>query len=1084
MLPELDQLFGRIAVEQRFISREQLEECQSIYETVSKLGVKRSLQDILVDKGYLTNNEVLEILRGLVKEGVRPRLGNFEILSKIGEGGMGAVYKARQLSLDRIVALKVLPPRLARDSTFVRRFFREAKTAGKLAHPNVITTLDVGESGGFYYIAMEFIEGPTVAELIQQEGKIAEPKATDIVAGVAAGLAYAARHNIIHRDIKPSNIMIASDGKAKLCDLGLAKQLFVDDASLTESGAAVGTPHYMSPEQAQGRSDVDGRSDIYSLGATYFHMLTGRQPFTGDTPLEILHQRLKETPPSPRALSPGLSDGVCEVVQKMMARDLKDRYQTAEELLADLNAVRSGLATPTLPGLTRARRGKHISQEIAAQQRFRQRLWIAGVAAGALTLAVLILFVVLLVIRKGRQTPIVAASPQQPTITAAPSQSVPPKAAAPSLAAPAVAATPAPPTAAAPGAAQTPAATPENQAQLAEKAYLDAVAFESRHEKDYKGQIDRWQEVMRLAPNSNFVEIAKSHLSAAQEALRNAPPPQTQSAMDKAEALSAQRKFGEAIKLLQSLNAEGAAASQVAEMIQVCNQKAAANFQKVKREAQTLADLERYDTARAVLQEVAALGPQSLTQKANEEIAQIALRESTRRNETDQARLHLYQGLTDQLNAYLGRQDFAGAESFLNKAQDSAQNQSVARLLAADKAAVAVLAEFHKAAQEGAKQLMGKDITISGIRGTLNRVEDNTLNLSSGAGSFDKKIKDLRPEDILTLVAHSNQKDLAADPFRRGIFYLYTGQLPRAKKDFDVIVVPADREKIAPYSDRLALLSMSARGDEASRLFDQAQRLFASEKYKEALPLLSRISQEYADALWLAQNATKVRTLFLLTKSRSEQADEMVAIPAGRFIYQKNEDMSLTAFALDRYEVSNAQYALFLEYLSLSADRSFCHPQEPPNKDHTPLFWTDAALNKSDLPVVGVDWFDAYAFAQYAGKRLPTETEWEKAARGLKGFRFPWGDTNDPKRWIHSGAGSPFQGLAPVASLPSGKSSFGCYQMLGNVEEWTASWFDETDGTRVVRGGSWQSTEDADLLLREARKAAARTKYTGFRCAK
>jgi serine/threonine-protein kinase len=518
MLSELDQHFGKIAVEQRFISSEQLEECQAIHETVTKLGVRRSLQDILVDKGYLTNHDVLEILRELVKEGVRPRLGNFEILSKIGEGGMGAVYKARQLSLDRIVALKVLPPRIAKDQVLVRRFLREAKTAGKLSHPNIISTLDVGESGDFHFIAMEYIEGPTLASIIQyasiiqKKGSIPEAKAVEIIAGIASGLAYASRFNIIHRDIKPANIMIASDGTAKLCDLGLAKQLFVEDASLTESGAAVGTPHYMSPEQAQGRSDIDARSDIYSLGATFFHMVTGQQPFKGDTPLEILQQRLRQATPSPKLPNPKLSDAVCAIVQKMMARDPGKRHQSAEELLADLRAYSANVTAevyqtelrppPTEPTSGPVRR-HHVSPETAKRGR-KLLVWGIGIGVCAVLVAMTILVCFLCGKRGPRSRP-----PSPPTVQSqlppAPTPVVP--SAAPSVPQ---------------QAAETKTPQEEDQDQIGEKMYLDAAMYDSRNESDYKGRIQHWQEVIKRAPRSRYASTAQDRIAEVQEAMKAA----------------------------------------------------------------------------------------------------------------------------------------------------------------------------------------------------------------------------------------------------------------------------------------------------------------------------------------------------------------------------------------------------------------------------------------------------------------------------------------------------------------------------------------------------------------------------------
>ena len=1082
MLPELDELFGKIAVEQRFISRQQLDECQTIFETVAKLGVRRSLQDILVDKGYLTNNEVLEILRGLVKEGVRPRLGNFEILSRLGEGGMGTVYKARQLSLDRTVALKVLPPRLAKDPTFVRRFIREAKTAGKLTHPNIITTLDVGESGGFNYIAMEYIEGPSLSEVIEKHGKIPEKRAIEVVTGIASGLGYAARHNIIHRDIKPSNIMIAADGKAKLCDLGLAKQLFVDDASLTESGAAVGTPHYMSPEQAEGKPGIDGRSDIYSLGATLFHMLTGRHPFTGDTPLEILHKRLKEPPPSPRGLSPELSDGVCAIVQRMMARELNDRYQTAEELLADLRALgEGGLAVPPASGLVRRKR---ILQELAAQRQFRRLMWGLGLGAGAVVVLGVIVLLAIWSLRHGQ-----GAAPAAPDGVA---QARP----GPVQTTTALPSAPAPATAPAPGAPQVPSPAAA-QSEAGEKAYLNAIEFESRYAQDYKGRIERWKEVIRIAPGSNFGAIAQSHLEEAQEALKKAPNPEFDAAVEKARVLAQEQKFGEAIKVLQSVNPKDEPAGanlkkRVEGLMASCRAKAAARFERIQTEARNLAAQGKYAEARAALTQAVEMGVQDLSEKANAEIAAINRQEADRQAQGRMARMVLYQTLADQIQSCLDRQDFVNAQALCDKLLQDPKNQPVADLLAADKAALPILNDFHKAAQEGAQQFVGKELSVSGIKSTLEAIKDGALVLSAGTGSYEKKIKDLRPDEIYFLASSSGQKAMADDPFKRGLFFLYTRNLARAKAE--LATVTADKEKVAPYSERLDLLTMAGRCAEASRLFEQAKHLSATERYKEALASFAKIEQEYGNTVWVVENQGALRAASCLAQLRANASEEMVVIPVGRFIYRKNEEMSIAAFSIDKYEVSNSDYALFLAYLKASGDKSFCHRGEPANKDHTPAYWTDKALNKPDLPVVGVDWFDACAFAKCAGKRLPLEAEWEKAARGTKGFDYPWGDTEDARRWVHNGPGSPFTGLMPMNSLPIGKSFFGCFHMLGNAEEWTDSWFDEPrtdssvrgeqEGTRVVRGGSWQSPADTDLLLREGHKPTLRTRFTGFRCAK
>jgi serine/threonine-protein kinase len=212
----------------------------------------------------------------------RQSLGGYELIRKLGEGGMGATYLARQVSMDRLVALKVLKKGLAKKAGFVERFVREAHLAGRLSHANIVQALDVGEAGGFHYLAMDYVEGQTASALIPSGGAMPEAQALDIALQVARALEAAHRQGIVHRDVKPENILVTAEGIAKLCDFGLAREA-EGESGLTQTGTALGTPHYIAPEQARGEGGVDVRADIYSLGATLYHLVTGRTPFEGPT---------------------------------------------------------------------------------------------------------------------------------------------------------------------------------------------------------------------------------------------------------------------------------------------------------------------------------------------------------------------------------------------------------------------------------------------------------------------------------------------------------------------------------------------------------------------------------------------------------------------------------------------------------------------------------------------------------------------------------------------------------------------------------------------------------------------------------
>jgi serine/threonine-protein kinase len=243
----------------------------------------------------------------------RKSLGGYELLSKLGKGGMGTVYKARQTSMDRIIALKILPPRLSRDEKFVERFLREARSAGKLSHSNIVSGFDVGEAEGYHYFAMEYVEGETLLELLKREGSLDEPQTVEIAIQITKGLAHAHAHGLVHRDIKPGNVIIAKDGTVKLCDLGLARST-EEDQSLTAIGTALGTPHYISPEQIEGQTHIDGRVDLYALGATLYHMVAGAPPFAEPTGGRVMSLHLCERPPPLSKTATEVSSALARVI--------------------------------------------------------------------------------------------------------------------------------------------------------------------------------------------------------------------------------------------------------------------------------------------------------------------------------------------------------------------------------------------------------------------------------------------------------------------------------------------------------------------------------------------------------------------------------------------------------------------------------------------------------------------------------------------------------------------------------------------------------------------------------------------------
>src|SRR5487761_1988251 len=261
-------------------------------------------------------------------------LGRYEIISELGQGAMGVVYKALDPLIERVVAIKTINLGLALDEKdeYEGRFYQEAKAAGRLNHPNIVTIYDVGKSGDIAYIAMEFLQGRELREIMNDGGLLPVDHVLDIAAQVALGLSYAHEYDIIHRDVKPSNIMVIRDGQVKITDFGIARM--ASSAVRTQTGMVLGSPKYMSPEQVLGK-DLDQRSDIFSLGVMLYEMLTGHAPFSGDNVNAIMYQTLNTVPAQPNSVNTSVPEMLNFIVAKALAKGVDDRYQDAKDFAAD-----------------------------------------------------------------------------------------------------------------------------------------------------------------------------------------------------------------------------------------------------------------------------------------------------------------------------------------------------------------------------------------------------------------------------------------------------------------------------------------------------------------------------------------------------------------------------------------------------------------------------------------------------------------------------------------------------------------------------------------------------------------------------
>ncbi len=345
-------ILGKLVVDNGLVTSKELSECSSLLQDADGNATGHTLADILVNHQFVTRRQLDRLQTDFDTRKSTQRIQGYRIIRKLGAGAMATVFLAQQESLDRPVAIKVLPKKFSDNEDFLERFYKEGRAAAKLNDANIVQAYDVGQSGEYHYFVMEYVDGTTVYDQIVEKKKLSEQEALPIIKQVAKALQHAHQRGFIHRDIKPKNIMIASNDDVKLADLGLARALNDREAAEAEAGRAYGTPYYISPEQIRGKKEITPAADIYGLGATLYHMVTGDVPFPGKNPSDVMHRHLKQELVPPDHINSTLSAGFSQVIEMMMAKDVSQRYQNARDLIEDLEAVQRGAspqyAQPTL----------------------------------------------------------------------------------------------------------------------------------------------------------------------------------------------------------------------------------------------------------------------------------------------------------------------------------------------------------------------------------------------------------------------------------------------------------------------------------------------------------------------------------------------------------------------------------------------------------------------------------------------------------------------------------------------------------------------------------------------------------------
>jgi serine/threonine protein kinase len=359
LVPDNAAMLLELAVDLGMLDRGKVDAAIMRQSQLKRGGIALSIGQTLIERRFITPSQ----LKTLTDEQDRRRIaagqssqkaipvvagkmfGPYELLATLSEKGHSRVFKARDTTMDRMVVLKVLPKSLTGDKQWGERFRREVQLAGKLSHPNIITAYGAGEVDGNPWMAFEFIDGRTLEDRLEREGNLPERVTWLIAREVAKGLAYAAESGVLHRDIKPENIMCGNDGKVKIIDMGFSKSLS-DSSGLTADGTTVGTPFYISPEQAHGTKDLDPRTDLYSLGCTVYHMLTGSPPFFAEHVTDVMLKHTNAPRPDPRETLPEISEGSAKLVMRLMATSPNDRPSSAAVAYAEIQGLLPKLPEP------------------------------------------------------------------------------------------------------------------------------------------------------------------------------------------------------------------------------------------------------------------------------------------------------------------------------------------------------------------------------------------------------------------------------------------------------------------------------------------------------------------------------------------------------------------------------------------------------------------------------------------------------------------------------------------------------------------------------------------------------------------
>jgi len=821
-----DQNFAQAVIEEGLVSEEKVRECLQEMKHAEGIGAAVSLDAVLVKKGLISRRMADAVLESLAMKRLPKRIAGFEVLQPIGRGGMHTVYMARQVSMDRTVALKILSPNLARNKAYVERLFKEARAVAKLSHVNIIQGIDVGEASGFYYFASEYVDGESVAERLRREGVIGEAETLDIAEQVCRALSHIqSAAGMIHGDIKPANIMLTKSGVAKLADLGLAR------AAGGGEGIFAGSPHYVSPEQARNSPNVDIRSDIYSLGATMFHMITGDPPYKGSNAKAILAKHVSAPIPTPQTLGVQPSQGIRKLIMTMLAKDPRERYQTPDHLLKDIGQVRKGL----MPRRGYVRRAESDRIALTGVGAPRQSRMSPGLIA-AIALIVVAGIAGIIAIGTGK--------PGTPGGGGAVTQQ-----------------------------------RPKAREKRAAEAYAAAEAFEQNHPDSFKEILSKYAKVARKYPSTVWAQKARQAGKALRER-RNARAQATFADLkNQADELAAQERYFEAMTVLGKYPKKLVFArwgSTVTGEITRLKQKATARTKELFEKADKLAEEDRYDEAIKVLRVGLKFGFEDVAEKINARIAVYtraanqALAARTQEAREELEKLVMIVARHERAREYdLARQE---CDRFVQKHEEIVANDENAIRAEVDelRAEIETIRNTWNDVRAELRKMLGREIRIrvSGIllKGTLCEVSETAFVIEINGNKMTKRLCDIDGKELLALAGIVG--DAPQTLLRKARFFLAMGDLENAGKEIEAL---GDGELINRWTVRIAqrgaALRAAAREEEAHRALTTLRSDAENKKWKAVFLALSKLREACADTDAFREAQGKLDDILIATEA-------------------------------------------------------------------------------------------------------------------------------------------------------------------------------------------------------------------------